>query len=147
MEADPTAPVYSEGSIGVDATPEQVWDLMADFEAWPAWNPDVDTVSLEGPVATGSVFRWKAGSARLVSTLRVVERPTRLSWTGRTMGINAVHDWRFERAGTGTTVSMRESFDGMVAKLLKGKLQRDLDRTTENGLSALKAAVEARALD
>jgi carbon monoxide dehydrogenase subunit G len=144
MKADPNAPVYSEGSIVVDATPEQVWDVLADFEDWPTWNTDVDSVSIEGPVATGTVFRWKAGSARLVSTLQEVDRPSRLSWTGRTMGINAMHVWRFERSDNGTTVSMQESFDGLVAKLLKGRLQRDLDRTTEKGLLALKAAAEAK---
>ena len=41
-------------------------------------------------------------------------------------------------------VRMQESFSGLVARLLKGKLQRDLDRTTERSLAALKAAAEAK---
>jgi hypothetical protein len=118
--------------------------VLADLESWPEWNVDVVSVTLMGPVAPGTVFRWKAGSARLVSTLREVERPDRLSWTGRTMGIDAIHDWRFERSAAGTTVRMQESFSGPVARLLRRKLQRDLDRTTEKGLAALKAAAEAR---
>jgi hypothetical protein len=144
MQADRGAPVFSEGTIFVRASPEQVWDVLADFASWPSWNPDVDSLSIDGSVVRGTVFRWKAGSARLVSTLQDVERPGRLSWTGRTMGIDAIHDWQFQPSGEGTTVTMQESFSGLVAKLLKGKLQRDLDRTTQQGLAALKAAAEAR---
>jgi hypothetical protein len=119
-----------------------VWEVLADFERWPNWNLDVDTVSLEGPVAPGTVFRWKAGSAWIASTLRDVDRARRLSWTGRTMGVNAIHAWRFEPSGDGTSVSMEESFSGPVARLLRKKLQRDLDATTTKGLAALKAAAE-----
>jgi hypothetical protein len=43
-----------------------------------------------------------------------------------------------------TTVKMQESFGGLVARVLKRKLQRDLDRTTEKALLALKAAAEAK---
>jgi uncharacterized protein YndB with AHSA1/START domain len=144
MNADRTAPVFSEGTITVAAAPEHVWDVLADFEHWPGWNSKVESVSLDGPVATGTVFRWKAGSAKLVSTLRDVERPTRLSWTGRTLGIDAIHAWTFTSANGGTVVSMEESFSGLVAKLLRRKLQRDLDATTVKGLAALKAAAERR---
>lgn len=117
-------------------------DVLADFERWPRWNPDVDTVSLEGPVAPGTVFRWKAGSTRLVSTLRDVDRPRRLSWTGSAMGVSTIHVWRFEPSGDGAIVSMEESFGGLVARLLRTKLQRDLDATTTKGLASLKAAAE-----
>ena len=142
MEADRRAPVFSEGRIAVAASPERVWDILADLESWPSWNADVDAVTLEGPVRPGTVFRWKAGSAKIVSTLREVERPLRLSWTGRTMGVDAIHVWRFEPSGDGVTVSMQESFSGLVARLLRKRLQRDLDATTTKGLEALKAAAE-----
>jgi hypothetical protein len=39
-------------------------------------------------------------------------------------------------------VSMEESFSGLAARLLRKKLQRDLDATTAKGLAALKTAVE-----
>ena len=142
MDADRNAPVFSEGTTEVAAAPERVWDFLADFERWPSWNPDVDAVRLEGPVARGTVFRWKAGSARIVSTLQDVDRPSRLSWTGRTMGMSAIHVWHFEPHGDGAIVSMEESFSGLAARLLRKKLQRDLDATTAKALAALKTAVE-----
>jgi hypothetical protein len=142
VNADRRAPVFSEGRIAVSATPEHVWDIMADLENWPSWNRDVQSVTLDGPVAEGTVFRWKSGPTRLVSTLRRVERPNVLGWTGRTMGIGAIHVWRFEPSGEGSVASMEESFDGAIAKLLRTRLQRQLDATTAKGLEALKAAAE-----
>jgi hypothetical protein len=115
---------------------------MANFEDWPTWNPDVESVTLEGRVAEGTVFRWKAGSTRLVSTLQRVERPHALGWTGRTMGVRAIHLWRFESAPGGTVASMEESFDGAVAKLFRKRLQMQLDEATVKGLEALKRAAE-----
>ena len=142
MEVDRGAPVFAEGQISIAVDPQRLWDIMADFEGWPSWNPDVDSVKLEGPVADGSVFRWKSGSANLVSTIRHVERPRELGWTGQTMGIRAAHVWRFEHSGEGAVASMEESFDGGVAKLFRKRLQRQLDATTSRGLEALKRAAE-----
>lgn len=88
------------------------------------------------------MFRWKAGPSRIVSTLRRVESPNVLAWTGRTTGVRAIHVWRFEPSGEGAVASMEESFDGTVARLLRKRLQRQLDESTTKGLEALKAAAE-----
>ncbi len=144
MDANRNAPVFSEGSIEVAAPPETAWDLMADIRGWPTWNADVDRVSVEGEIAEGTVFRWKAGPGTITSTIRLVDRPNAIGWTGRTFGIAAIHVWRFERRGDATIASMQESFDGTVAKLLRGRLQRQLDATTKSGLENLKKAAQAR---
>ncbi len=144
MIGDRDAPVFSEGQIDVAATPEELWDIMADFENWPSWNSDVQSVTLGGPVAEGTTFRWKAGSTRLVSTLQLVDRPHALGWTGRTMGIRAIHVWRFASTSSGAVARMEESFDGVVATSFRKRLQRQLDETTIRGLQLLKATAEAR---
>ena len=41
-----------ERRIGVRATPEQIWDLIADLPGWDRWNP-VET-GLEGAIAFGA---------------------------------------------------------------------------------------------
>jgi Polyketide cyclase / dehydrase and lipid transport len=142
VNADRGAPVFSEGQVEVSASPEALWDVLADVEKWPTWNPDVDSVALNGPIAKGTSFRWKAGPTRLVSTLQRVDRPRALGWTGRTMGIRAIHLWRFEPRPGGAVASMEESFDVAVAKLFRKRLQKQLDETTVKGLQALKAAAE-----
>lgn len=144
LAANRNAPAFSEGRIEVDASPEQLWDLLADLERWPSWNPDVRSITVEGPIAEGTVFRWKAGPGTIRSTLRRVERPSALGWTGRTFGIDAIHVWRFEPQGATTLVAMEESFDGLVARLFRGRLQKQLDDSTKSGLANLKASAERR---
>jgi hypothetical protein len=142
LDANTGAPVFSEGAIEIAASPEELWDLMADVERWPVWNSDVEWVRLEGRVDEGSVFRWKGGSTTIVSTLKSVRRPSEIGWTGRTMGIRAIHVWRFESAPTGAIARMEESFEGGITKLMRTTLQRQLDKATQHGLRALKAAAE-----
>jgi uncharacterized protein YndB with AHSA1/START domain len=83
VKVDRNAPVFSEGQIEIAASPDAVWDLMADLSGWPTWNPDVKEVSVQGEVAEGTVFRWKAGPGTITSILRLVDRPRALGWTGR----------------------------------------------------------------
>jgi hypothetical protein len=70
--------------------------VIAAVDQWPSWNPDVKSVSVEGPVQPGTVFRWRAGPSTLISTLQVVDPPSEIARTGTTMGIKAVHVFRFQ---------------------------------------------------
>ena len=88
------APVKSKGEIEIAAAPEIVWDVLTRFEQWPQWNPDVKSMSFDGPMASGSEFRWRSGPGTIVSTLERVEPPRAVSWRGRTMSIKAMHEWR-----------------------------------------------------
>lgn len=144
VKANRNAPVYSHGQIEIAASPEAVWNLMADIESWPNWNSDVKEVTLQGEIVEGTPFRWKAGPGTITSVLRIVDRPNALGWTGRTFGIDAIHVWRFEPRGETTIASMEESFDGLVARLFRSRLQKQLDATTEAGLETLKATAERR---
>ena len=139
------APVSSKREVEIAALPEVVWDVLTGFEQWPDWNPDVKSMSFEGPVAPGSEFRWKAGPGTIVSTLEEVDRPRYIRWRGRTMSIKAVHEWHFERSNDGTRVETEESFSGFLARLFRGSLQKTLDSSTESGLERLKRESERRA--
>ena len=139
------APVSSKREVEIAALPEVVWDVLTGFEQWPDWNPDVKSMSFEGPVAPGSEFRWKAGPGTIVSTLEEVDRPRYIRWRGRTMSIKAVHEWHFERSSGGTRVETEESFSGFLARLFRGSLQKTLDSSTESGLERLKRESERRA--
>ena len=139
------APVSSKREVEIAALPEVVWDVLTGFEQWPDWNPDVKSMSFEGPVAPGSEFRWKAGPGTIVSTLEEVDRPRYIRWRGRTMSIKAVHEWHFERSNGGTRVETEESFSGFLARLFRGSLQKTLDSSTESGLERLKRESERRA--
>lgn len=138
-------PVSSRRELEIAAPPETVWEVLTGFERWPEWNPEVKSMSFEGPVAPGSEFRWKAGPGTIVSTLEEVDPPRYIRWRGRTLSIKAVHEWRFEPANGGTRVESEESFSGLLARLFHGSLQKTLDSSTESGLEQLKRESERRA--
>ena len=86
----------------IAATPDAVWSVLTDFERWPSWNPDVKAMSIEGAVAPGTEFRWRSGPASIRSTIRRVERPRVIAWTGKTFRMSAIHVYRLDARDGGT---------------------------------------------
>jgi uncharacterized protein YndB with AHSA1/START domain len=145
VEINESAPVAGSAEIQVAANPEVVWEVLTGIDDWPSWNPDVTSASLEGELAEGSRFRWKAGPGTISSTVQRVERPRLIAWTGKTLGLRAIHVYRLEPRGNGTLVSSGESWEGLVARAFRARMQRTLERAMEAGLLHLKAEAERRA--
>ena len=106
------APVVGSSEIEIASPPQAVWDVLTAFERWPSWNPDVKSMSVRGGVAVGSQFRWKSGPGTITSTIRRVEPPRLIAWTGRTLGIKAIHVWTLEPRDDNTFVRTEESLEG-----------------------------------
>jgi hypothetical protein len=137
-----SAPVIARKSIVVAASPEATWAVLSDIPRWPEWNAAVARTCLEGPLARGTTFRWKAGPGMITSTIEAVEPPRLLAWTGKTMGIKAVHVHRLTPVAEGTHVTSEESWDGLVVRLLPGSMHKTLRASIEAALESLKAEVE-----
>lgn len=144
MEISPSAPAIAMGETFIDAPPERVFALIADIGDWPRWNTDVQAVELDGPVGPGTGFRWKSGSVPISSELAVVDPPREIGWTGSTMGIRAVHVFHFEARDGGTLARSEESWEGWMARLLRGYSRRTLEKTINTVLADLKAEAERR---
>jgi hypothetical protein len=145
MTINAKAPVKAAAEIEVHAGAETVWDVLTDIRRWPEWNPDVKSVSLEGDLAEGTVFRWRSGPGNIVSTIESIKKGTQIAWSGRTMGIRAAHVWRLEELGADRTlVTTEESWEGAVASLLRWPARRMLQNSFEKGLARLKAEAERR---
>ena len=142
QEIDAQAPVVGACEIQVAADPEAAWAVLTQIERWPSWNPAVKSVSVEGGLEEGSKFRWKAGPGTIKSTIRDLDAPWRISWTGTSLGLKAIHVHTFERHDNGTIVRTEESYDGLVARLFRGRLQRMLDGALKSELRHLKAEAE-----
>jgi hypothetical protein len=108
--------------------------VLTAIDRWPSWNPDVKSMSMEGPLAEGSVFRWKAGPGTITSTIQRVEPPRLIAWTGKTLGISAIHFYWLEPRAGRTLVRTEESYSGLVARLLRGSLQKTLVSALADGL-------------
>jgi hypothetical protein len=138
------AAVIASAEVEVAAGAGVVWDVIADIPGWPSWNPDVNLASLSGPLAPGSEFRWRSGPGSIKSTLQQVQPPHLISWTGKTMGITAVHVWAFTPQDNSTLVRTEETWDGFVPRLLRKPMLQVLQRYIDRGLASLKVEAERR---
>lgn len=145
VDVDRAAPTVGSSELEIAAPPEIVWDVLTNVAAWPTWNPDVRSASLDGALVEGTHFRWKSGPGTITSTLRRVEPPHLIAWTGTTFGIEAIHVHRLERRGDATIVSSEESWNGLLVRLLRRSMGRTLQKALDSGLQHLKAEAERRA--
>jgi hypothetical protein len=145
LDINRDAPAIAAGEKLIHADPDTVFSVISAIDEWASWNPDVKSAVLQGPVAQGTVFRWKAGASSLTSQLEVVDPPNQIAWTGRTMGIRAIHMFRFEARDGGTLASSEESWEGLLPRLVKGWSRRTLEKGIEDVLTHLKAESERRA--
>jgi uncharacterized protein YndB with AHSA1/START domain len=144
MAVNKQAPVVGASETEIAAAPEVVWDVLTAIDRWPSWNPQVKSMDLQGAVAEGSQFRWKAGPGTITSTIQRVDPPRLIAWTGKTLGIDAIHEYRLEPRDGKTLVQTEESYEGLVARLFRGPLQKTLGSALEEGLGYLKAEAERR---
>lgn len=144
MDVPREAPATAAAQAVIEAPVERVWSVLADIDGWSRWNPDVSRTKLQGPLAPGTRFRWKAGGLPIVSTLQEVVPERRIGWTGRAISIRAVHVWTLEPRKEDVLVSTEESFDGLLARLFAGPMRWILSDSLEKGLAALKAECERK---
>ncbi len=142
IEINENAPVIARGMIEIKANPETIWDMIANIKKWPNWNPDVKNASLEGEVIKGSKFKWKAQSVTISSVFQEVDRPRFLGWTGKTMGIKAVHIWKLELKNGKTIATTEESWEGPLTHLTSGRTQNMLQKSIDSSLKYLKIEAE-----
>ncbi len=145
VDVDRTAPAVGSSELEIVASPEIVWDVLTDVAAWPTWNPDVKSASLDGALGEGSRFSWKSGPGTITSTVGSIEPPHAITWTGTTLGIKAIHVHRLEQRGDATVVSSEESWNGLLVRMLRRSMTRTLQKALDSGLQHLKAEAERRA--
>ena len=142
IEVNRKAPAVEAADIFIEATRETVWNILSDLGSWPSWNPGVTKIGLNGPVAVGTSFAWVGGKSKIVSRLEEVDPPQRIAWSGKTLGIRAIHVWELSDRDGGTQVHTEESFEGLIARLFCGIARKMLAKALTQGISSLKAAAE-----
>jgi hypothetical protein len=142
VDVDDRAPVVAQAELEIAAPAARVWDVLSAIDRWPTWNPDVKEMRVGGPLAPGSEFRWKAGPGTITSTIEALDPEREIGWRGRMLGIAALHVYRLEPRAGATAVSTRESWSGLLPRLLRRPLRRTMQRALEKGLAYLKAEAE-----
>ncbi|MBC8025306.1 MAG: SRPBCC domain-containing protein [Steroidobacteraceae bacterium] len=139
---DPRAPVTTCKNIIIHAPAQKVWSVLTNVNAWPKWQSEIPHASLYGGLQPGSIIDWKNSGFSVRSVLQTVNAPESLGWTGTALGTSAIHIWKLESFDGNTLVSVEESMDGWLVKLLKRFVQRGLNRGTDHWLRALKRQAE-----
>lgn len=139
--------VEVEKTIRIDATPEQLYDLFANYDNFPRFMSNVVEVRdlggrrshwvVKGPA--GSEFTWNA-------VLTEQTRPHKLAWQSEPGAeVAQAGAIRFEPFRNGTRVTVRLSYRppaGKVGQALAALLGSDPKRQMEHDLARMKALVE-----
>lgn len=143
--------LYSD--IEIDASPDQVWDMLTAFDAYPDWNPFIRRI--EGQPVVGEQLEVDlqppGGRAMTFQPKVLAAEPGReFRWLGRLWGIPRLFDGehifeieplRKDRA----RFVQREKFSGVLVPLLARSLETDTRRGFEAMNRALKERVEGAA--
>jgi hypothetical protein len=137
--------------IEINAPPERVWGILADFAKFPEWNPFIREVSgkLEKGQKLKVTLRPSGGrSIKMSPTVLVAEPGKELSWIGH-LGIPGLFDgqhiFELKTAGSGkTTFVQRELFGGLLLPFLTGMLRNETARGFSEMNSALRGRAEAK---
>ncbi|WP_218917031.1 SRPBCC family protein [Cellulomonas massiliensis] len=131
--------------VRIKAPIELVWRLHTDVRKWPAWQSDIDSTQLDGPLAPGATFRWSTHGLDVASTVYAIEAPRRILWGGPAQGITGVHEWTFTPDGDATIVRTAESWEGDPVRADAENLRAALDASLASWLELLRVTAEAKA--
>ena len=122
------APVKCSKQITIDTNAGKVWSIITNIDNWASWQTDISKPKLNGELKPGTTFDWKTGGAAIHSTLHTVEPFKHFGWTGKTFGMYAVHNWTLKEDNYVTTVTVNESMEGFLARLLKKSFNKNLEK-------------------
>ena len=135
-----------ETAIDIDASPDAVWEVLTDLDAYSDWNPFA--VEASGQVEEDAKLRVKLKPPGKRATVfkpkvTVVEAGAKFEWLGRLLipGIfDGRHQFHLTSGDVGTHFVQREEFSGMLAGPILGKVGKG----TEEGFHAMNRALKAR---
>ncbi|WP_341224948.1 SRPBCC domain-containing protein [uncultured Arcticibacterium sp.] len=126
--------------ITINASPEKVWGILSNFEAYPSWNPFIKSIS--GQVAVGQKITVKIApqnSSEMTFKPKVLTfaKNKELTWLGHLLfsGIfDGTHKFELLDHGNGTTTfNQSEIFKGILVPLFKSQLNKN----TKHGFIAM----------
>ncbi|WP_346623002.1 SRPBCC domain-containing protein [Blastococcus montanus] len=109
---DTQAQIFSASEIDIRAGVEQVWAVVADVAGYPALDPAFGAVR-PPRLAAGEPLSFRIRGFPVRAVLAVVRPPHELTWTGRSLWVNAVDRHVLEPLpGGGTRLRVAESLAG-----------------------------------
>jgi uncharacterized protein YndB with AHSA1/START domain len=137
-----------ERSVETKASPQTVWKIWSDTSTWPEWNPDVQSLTLNGPFAAGTTgsMSTKQGTRAIELTQVVPGQSFRLETTVIPLSRFAFA-CQVAAAPGGTRISQAIEVGGPLGGLLGGMMGKQIADTFPallRGLAKKAEASEAR---
>jgi hypothetical protein len=124
-------PYTLAASIQIDASPQQVWQVLTDRAAYPRWNPFI--TSSTGPLRLGATLTNRmhdaSGDTTFTPVVQVVEPGRELRWLG-SVGpgfiFDGQHTFTITPLGPDRVLfTQREDFTGVAVPFYEGHLHAD----------------------
>ncbi|WLQ49024.1 SRPBCC domain-containing protein [Streptomyces poriferorum] len=131
-----THPVRLTASIEIEASSDEVWQVLTDLSAYPQWNPFITSTQvtseggrLEEGATLRNVMHDRTGDTVFSPELLTVDPGRELRWIGK-MGpgwiADGEHRFVIEEAGGGRVrLTQSESFTGVAVPFAEGMLRAD----------------------
>lgn len=134
-----------ERSVETTASPQAVWKVWSDTPTWQEWNPDVQSMALNGPFATGTtgVMKTKQGTRQIVLSDVAPGRSFRLE-TSVIPLTRFIFDCKVAAGPSGrTTVSQSVTVGGPLGGIVGGMMSKQIADTFPPLLRGLARKAEA----
>jgi hypothetical protein len=138
-------------SVDIEATPEAVWGVLTDFDAYPEWNPFIRSIS--GTLAQGEQLEVSLGASGkkpmgFTPVVTAAIPGEEFAWLGH-FGMKGIfdghHHFLISVSGTGTRLDHFEEFSGVLSPVVLAAIKSSTTRGFEEMNQALKDRVEATA--
>jgi len=139
--------IVIEREVAVAATPERVFDYLADFRTTEEWDPGtVRTVLLEGDGGVGTTYRntsrFSGRETELIYVVEEFSRPDRLVLRGQNRTVVARDTMTFRSEAHVTRVTYRAEFRLKgLARLAEPFLRKPFERLGEEAEEGLRNAL------
>jgi len=136
-----TFPIRSYNELLVPASPEAIWRAIIDAARWPSWYENAHDVQIVngGPLlGPDTEFVWKTFGVNVQSRVLVYEPFQHIGWDAREMlGWKGFHGWKIIQTPNGCRVITEEVQGGVGARLIKSRVETNLQREHQRWLEGL----------
>ncbi|HEX6508312.1 MAG TPA: SRPBCC family protein [Chloroflexota bacterium] len=130
-------------SLETAAPPDVIWSIWSDTSTWPAWNPDVRSISLDGPFANGTIGTMTTGAGTHSIHLENVSAGRSFELVTSPMPATV---FRFhcevDPSASGSVISQSVEIRGALGTLLGGQMGKRVASSFEPILAGLAQEAE-----
>ena len=112
------SPIHFTNELEVEASPETIWSLLTDPQAWPSFYPGVEHVQLldgHDTFCLGTRFETNLAGQDVFASVQEFEPMTRIAWGGgpkASAESRAYHAWIITPAANGAHLWTEETMQG-----------------------------------